>query len=629
MHMKYFGERPKKYGSGTSVLLVLSTQALLLSSVLFAQQPVRDSAVVVSGTALISGVVTVDEPNGRPVRRAAVSVSASETPGGRMTITDDDGRFVVAGLPAGRYTLRAEKPGWVMSYYGAKRPWRPPGVAIAVTDGQRVTGIDMKIMRGAVVTGRIADEGGRPMAGVRPMVMEYRTMGAQQMLMRVMGSTIGILMQTDDRGEFRIYGLPPGSYLVTAVPNPLMAQGFRIASSAEVQWAMQQGTGAVSGGTGAAPPGGPTVAYATVYYPGTTDPAAAQMVTLRAGEERSGVDFSLGTVATATVEGLLTRPDGLPATNTRVTLAPVTMNSMVAFELGGPVSGGMTDPRGRFTLRNVRPGHYTLSARAASRQPPAPGTRPTAPILDLWASADVTVSGQNIEGLMVALQPGLTVTGRVVFDASTLTPPKDLTRTRVQMSPPPAAGGLMIAEMSFSSAPVAADGTFSMPGIAPGNYIVGAFTPAPAGAAPGTGWTLKSVLVKGRNVADSSFDVRAGEDVADVVVTFTDRASEISGNLLDAAGRAAPEYYVFLFPTDKTMWTPASRRFRAPTRPANDGRFRFAALPPGEYYLAALTDFDEKDLLDVSFIEQILPAAIKITLGEGEKKVQDLKIAGR
>jgi hypothetical protein len=158
--------------------------------------------------------------------------------------------------------------------------------------------------------------------------------------------------------------------------------------------------------------------------------------------------------------------------------------------------------------------------------------------------------------------------------------------------------------------------------------MLSAFTPAGPGSTPGAGWLIKSVVVKGRDVVDSTFEVRPGEDVADVVLTFTDRTSEISGNLFDAAGRAAPEYYVFLFPTDKTKWTAQSRRFRQPTRPANDGRFRFASLPPGEYYLAALTDFDEKDLLDASFIEQIVPAAVKITVGEGDKKVQDLRITG-
>ncbi len=599
---------------------------------LTAQQTARDSgALAVTGTAVISGVVTADEPNGRPVRRAAVSVSTSESPASRMAITDDEGRFAVANLPAGRYTLRAEKPGWVMSYYGAKRPWRPPGVAIAVADGQRVTDVPMKLLRGAVVTGRIIDESGRPMVGVRPMVMEYRTLGGQRTLMRVMGS-MTLLTQTDDRGEYRIFGLPPGAYFVAASPNPLTATGFRVMAPGEWQWAMQQGQ-AGAPGTAGPPPTGSTVSYTSIYYPGTADPSSAQMITLNAGQERSGVDFALRTVATANVEGIVTRPDGQPAINSRVTLTPMTGPALVGFELGGSFVGATADPRGRFTFRNVRPGRYTLTVRAASRAvvappTPGPGVRPAALPMDLWASTELSVNGQNIEGLTLALQPGSTVTGRVAFEASVLTAPTDLTRTRIQMSPPPAAGGLMLAETNFSSAPATANGTFTLPGIAPGNYTLAAFIPAPAGSAPGTGWTLKSVVVRDRDVADSSFDVRAGEDVLGVVVTFTDRASEISGNLLDAAGRGAPEYYVFLFPTDKTMWTPSSRRFRSPVRPANDGRFRFASLPPGEYYLAALTDFDEKDMLDASFIEQILPAAIKITLGEGEKKVQDLKITG-
>jgi Carboxypeptidase regulatory-like domain len=607
--------------TGRILLLALLAQVLVL-----AQQPTRDSgAVALTGTAVIGGVVTADEPNGRPVRRAAVSVTTSDMPGGRMAVTDDEGRFVVAGLPAGRYTLRAEKPGWVVSYYGAKRSWRPPGVAIAVADGQRVTNVAMKLMRGAVVTGRIVDENSQPMPGVRPMVMEYRTLGVQQTLMRVTGSMTGVLPQTDDRGEYRIFGLPPGPYVVGAAPSPLLASGFRLMTPAEVQWALP-GPGLTP--TGPPPQGGPSVGYATVYFPGTADPSAAQMVTLTAGEERSGVDFAVRSVPTANVEGTLTRPDGQPAVSARVMLVPANRNEAFPLDFGLVNTNSVTDPRGRFTFRNIRPGQYSLSARASSRAvtPPAPGPRPGAAPLDLWASADVSVSGQNIEGLALVLQPGLTIAGRAVFEASTNPPPTDLTRSRVYMSPPPSASGLMVAELNYSTTPLTAEGTFTLPGIAPGAYMLSASAPAPPGSAPGVGWLIKSVVVKGRDIADSAFEVRPGEDVADIVITFTDRSGEISGLLLDAAGRAAPEYYVFVFPTDKTLWTPG-RRFRTPVRPGNDGRFRVTALPPGEYYLAALTDFDEKDMLDASFIEQIVPAALRIKLSEGEKRVQDLKIA--
>ena len=116
--------------------------------------------------------------------------------------------------------------------------------------------------------------------------------------------------------------------------------------------------------------------------------------------------------------------------------------------------------------------------------------------------------------------------------------------------------------------------------------------------------------------------------MSDVLLTFTDQTTEIGGRLVDGANRPAPEYFVFVFPTNRSFWFQGSRRMRPPTRPANDGGFRVLGLPPGEYYVAALTEFDQNDLYDASFLEQLIPAAFKITLAEGEKRTQDLRIAG-
>ena len=76
------------------------------------------------------------------------------------------------------------------------------------------------------------------------------------------------------------------------------------------------------------------------------------------------------------------------------------------------------------------------------------------------------------------------------------------------------------------------------------------------------------------------------------------------------------------------MWSQTSRRIRQPVRPANDGGFKFANVLAGEYFLAALSDFDMADVFKPEFLEQVAAVAMKITIAEGEKKVQDLKISG-
>ena len=246
--------------------------------------------------------------------------------------------------------------------------------------------------------------------------------------------------------------------------------------------------------------------------------------------------------------------------------------------------------------------------------------------MDLWAMNEITVTSQDLSDVMVALEPGLTVTGRVTFDATTLVPP-DLTRVQVALATPRTATGALGIGGNMHMGNVKADGTFEIQGVAPENYVLSGFAP---GGTPATMWTIRSAMMGAQNVADRPVPIKRGQPVSEIVITFTDRSTELSGRLLDAAGRPAPEYFVFVFATDRRYWTPsAPRHVRPPARPASDGTYRISAMPPGEYFVAALTEVDEADIFDAAFLEQVAAAAFKITIAEGEKKKQDLQIGGR
>ena len=102
--------------------------------------------------------------------------------------------------------------------------------------------------------------------------------------------------------------------------------------------------------------------------------------------------------------------------------------------------------------------------------------------------------------------------------------------------------------------------------------------------------------------------------------------AEVSGILYDGAGRPSGDLSIVLFSTDRAMWFNGSRRVRPAVRPATDGRFTFTGLVAGEYYLAALTDVTPADLNSPQFLELVIPAAIKMAVGDGERKTQDLRI---
>jgi hypothetical protein len=159
-------------------------------------------------------------------------------------------------------------------------------------------------------------------------------------------------------------------------------------------------------------------------------------------------------------------------------------------------------------------------------------------------------------------------------------------------------------------------------GVPSGRYRISASITAMADR-----WAVHSVTMGGRDIRHEELDVQSASTLPEIVVSLTDQVSELSGVLSDSLGRPVPEFFVFAFPANRSAWTEDSLRLHAPVRPGSDGRYRIAPLAPGAYHVVALTGFEEIDYLDVSFLEQLLPSAVKVTIGEGEKKVQDLRLA--
>ena len=190
------------------VMLVIA--AALVGPLLSAQgrDVVRPPA---TGTGSIAGRIT-ENSTGRPINRALVTLQQPEAGVPHQVLTNADGYFVFRNLPAGRYSrLSATKPAYVTTYYGEKRPGAyQQGVTIPLGEGQHVTGIDLKMLRGGVITGTIVDHEGRPVRDARLILTQIATSGGRRMPMNTATA------MSDDRGMYRAYGLAPGDWIVSA-----------------------------------------------------------------------------------------------------------------------------------------------------------------------------------------------------------------------------------------------------------------------------------------------------------------------------------------------------------------------------------------------------------------------------
>ena len=556
-------------------------------------QLTRDTRPAAVGTATLSGTVVGDDADARPVRRARVTCAAAELTNGITAITDDRGRFTCARLPAGRYTVSVTRDGWVPIVYGAKRPLRP-GAPISIAAGQHAD-IVVRLTRGAVITGILIDESGQPAVGATVVALRAAMQNGERRLV-----DFGAPGVSDDRGVYRIYGLPAGDYVVRAAPSSAsFPQDVQATTDLDVHHARTSAQGVP------APPDR-RVAFAPTYYPGTPLSLQASPIPLRPGEERSEVDFALQLVATARVEGAVTMPDGSPAPpSTQIVLLP----SGQARLSDSPLEGLKTTRAGgdgAFVFGGVAPGSYTLLARAAT-----PGV--------VWASTEIAVDGERVSGLVLALQPGLTIAGSLRLDGSGTAPPFDVASVKVVAEPVQSAG-----DVSLAPAPAAVDreGRFVVSGVTPGRYRVSATLPASARL---QGWTLLSSAVNGIDTLDVPLAVSPGTRVTDAVLTLTDRAARIAGVLQDSAGRTPSDYTVVLFPADPALWLPRARRIQA-SRPSADGAFAFSPLPAGDYLLAAIDDVEAGEWFDPAFLQRLSPAATRIAVAPGERKTVDVRV---
>lgn len=574
----------------------------------------------IAGKGSLSGIVVSE--TGQPIKNARVSMSGNAV--SRSTNTDASGAFVFDKLPEGRFTLSASRQRYLPGSYGQKRAERS-GSAIQLADGQHLKDLTITLFSAAVITGTIYGDDGEPVQNAQVRAMRY-TMRTGVRRLQNTGSA-----STDDRGVYRIYGLNPGDYVISANsgqfdnPNTItteMAIAIEKAAAAGASTNLNFTNGVLKLPDGSTLEAPAPMTLAPTFYPGTPSPAGAVTITVRGGEERSGIDVTMQRVQTATISGVVISKAGVLPSNINLSMQPADEAAQ-----GVPLPSARVDAEGRFTLRAVPPGQFVIVARGTTTvrtEVPIPADSaarnlPTSMQTTTTSTgrAIVNVDGQNVGGVVVQLDGGQTVSGRVAFEGAF----PDMTRVRMTASLQQVQTATSMALPAPQPAVVAQDGSFKITGVSPGRYTLRVSAMQP--------WTLKSSMVNGRDSLDFPFDV-GEEDVMTAVVTLTNQAitTELSGLITDQQSQPVSDYTIVVFSADQRFWQPSSRRIST-VRPGTDGRYSLRGLPAGDYQIAALSDLEPGTQYDPELLKSMLIASTKITLGEGARVTQDLRVTSQ
>jgi len=475
----------------------------------------------------------------------------------KAVLTDASGRYEIGELPAGRYSITTTKTNYVPAVHGQLRPLGP-GKPIDVANGTVIDHVDFALQRAGAIAGKIADEFGDPAAVVQVAPMRSMVFNGERQL-RMIGSS-----STNDLGEYRIYGLVPGQYYVSAtLRNDCCAESTE------------------------------PMAYAPTFFPGTGSSADAQKITVVAGQTVSGINITLRPVVAARVSGTAFDAQGRPLAGAFVDLMP-----RARFVPGGS-GGASTRPDGTFIISGVTPGEYTLRASMQGAQ-------------DEYAAADVTVAGGDVSGVQLVATKSTLIRGRIVFEPGKAKPPAAAMVRVTLVRPVPVVG--VRGDTAANE-----DGTFELKAASGHAHI--------RAAVFGTGeWRLNHVLINGVDVIDSGFDVPAGGAVDNVVVAMTSRHSEVSGSVVDAAGDRIRDCVVIVFAQNSQRWT-GPTRYVAATRPDQESVFH-ARIPAGDYYAAAFEHSEpQPPPTDADVLSQLRDRAIAFSIADGETKKLELKLS--
>lgn len=515
----------------------------------------------------VTGTV-VKLAGGAPVKSATIRLQNVEDESRSISAaTDVSGRFEIRGIDPGRYRLRVIRDGFVTQEYGQRSP-NDPGAVLSLAPGQNLKNLLFRLQLSAIISGRIQDEDGNPLPWVRVAALRQVYMRGRRRL------ATEVTVVTNDLGEYRLFGLRPGRYFISATYRP----GQRLDPTEDESAPAASGDSAKSG-------------YVPTYYPGSPDPAKAGAIPVKTGEEISSIDLLLEPATVYSIRGRAAIL-GVRRSLDGVILMLEPRSTGLAWSTGPRQS--LANKDGSFEIPDVLPGSYTLVATFFDE---ARGR--------YQARQSVDIAGGDADAIQLTLTSGWNILGQVEWD-----PPKpSLERNSLRVQ----ARSSDTYAPQMASVLVAADGTFLLKEMAEGTYQVTTF-----------GQTqdcyLKSVRFAGMEVSDDEFNVIRGTQ-ATLEVTISSRGARVQGTVSDSDGLPASRVWVVLVPDGAHR--NEYRRFRQ-TITDQAGRFDIHGIAPGDYKLYSWEQVEPNAWEDPDFLKPFESKAQTLSVEEADAKSVDL-----
>jgi len=547
----------------------------------------------------------VTRPGGEPAAGAKVQLVVPVGQAGRelpteMTVTSSgDGSFRFDNVALGTYLIRATAQGFMPGEYGQRSP-TGRGLPVTVAAGQKIAGVRIAMAPTGSISGRVVDGDGDPLGRVQVLALKVVYQDGRQV------TTIAQSVLTNDRGEYRFFWLPPGQYRVAAKAwdAATRSSAVYIAPPKRVG-TFEQGTGPVVGRRTLE--NGQVMEHTDVpvYLPGTTDAQTASILSLASGANATGADIQLAgnRVPTYHVRGTVLGARGQPVAMT-VAVVPRTPGPSIAI----PVTISRSD--GSFDVGGVPAGSYFVFESGGA------------------AFAPLDVNGADVD-VTLDMAGGVDIPGRITFDrgASSGSVPNP-SALRITLSRDPDVLGTPTAGPRFNPPP-AADGSFTLSGIGPGDYRV-SVPPMlnrsyEGGFGPGT--LLQNAYVK--SIRWGSADVLAGglhvwgraQGTLEIVVGLN--GADVTGTVLDARAEPVANVIVAVVPD-------ANNRFRSDLYKTastdSAGHFHVQGLAPGDYTLLSWDDVEEGAWQNPEFIRAWENRGRFVRLREGTNDPIELNV---